>query len=229
MRKTKLSAILTTYFLFTVALTLSVFVCHKVFCLLPKNEFRAIITVIIGVPVYYLFTLLIYRIFIALFALKAGDVPVNSRQEFIQNVHVLFYTEVFNFVIMNTVLPVYYLRFFYKMLGVQLGENSYCSGTIFDGQFVTIGKNSLLGMGCILSPHLMEGNRLAYYPISIGHNVTIGARAVIYGGAKIGNQAIVASGAIVLKNTVIGENEIWGGVPARFIKKRAEEQHDSNL
>ena len=37
--------------------------------------------------------------------------------------------------------------------------------------------------------------------------------------AEIGEGAIVAAGALVLKNTVIGPGELWGGVPARFIKQ----------
>ena len=37
-------------------------------------------------------------------------------------------------------------------------------------------------------------------------------------------RAIVAAGALVLKGTQIGEYEIWGGVPAKFIKKAEPEQ-----
>jgi acetyltransferase-like isoleucine patch superfamily enzyme len=38
-------------------------------------------------------------------------------------------------------------------------------------------------------------------------------------GVKIGNGSIIAAGSVVLKKTEIGSNEIWGGVPAKFIKK----------
>ena len=69
-------------------------------------------------------------------------------------------------------------------------------------------------------PHALEGTRLGYYPIKIGDNVTIGARLIIHAGVTIENGAIVGSGAVVTKNKHIGENEIWGGVPAKFIKKR---------
>ena len=35
---------------------------------------------------------------------------------------------------------------------------------------------------------------------------------------------IVAAGALVLSNTQIGDGELWGGVPAKFIKKVDPEQ-----
>jgi carbonic anhydrase/acetyltransferase-like protein (isoleucine patch superfamily) len=43
--------------------------------------------------------------------------------------------------------------------------------------------------------------------------------ATLLDGAHVGKGAIVAAGALVLKGTQIGDYEIWGGVPAKFIKK----------
>ena len=71
--------------------------------------------------------------------------------------------------------------------------------------------------------------------VSIGHNVTIhgadidsyaliGMGSTVLDGAHIGEGAIVAAGALVLKNTQIGPYEVWGGVPAKFIKKADPEQ-----
>lgn len=66
--------------------------------------------------------------------------------------------------------------------------------------------------------------------VSIGHNVTIhgskihdyaliGMGAVVMDDAVVGEGAIVAAGSVVLARTVIGPNELWGGAPAKFIKK----------
>lgn len=65
--------------------------------------------------------------------------------------------------------------------------------------------------------------------VSIGHNVTvhactikdgalIGMGATLLDGCEIGEGAVVAAGALVLSNTKIGKGELWGGVPAKFIK-----------
>ena len=71
--------------------------------------------------------------------------------------------------------------------------------------------------------------------VTIGHNVTlhgckvksgalIGMAATILDDAEIGEGAIIAAGALVLKNTIVGNGELWGGVPAKFIKKVDPEQ-----
>ncbi len=66
--------------------------------------------------------------------------------------------------------------------------------------------------------------------VSVGHNVTIhgahihdfaliGMGSTLLDNVEVGEGAIVAAGALVLKNTKIGAYEVWGGVPAKFIKK----------
>jgi carbonic anhydrase/acetyltransferase-like protein (isoleucine patch superfamily) len=71
--------------------------------------------------------------------------------------------------------------------------------------------------------------------VSVGHNVTIhgatvkdyaliGMGATVLDHAIVGEGSIVAAGALVLKDTVIEPNTIWGGVPAKFIKKVDPEQ-----
>lgn len=66
--------------------------------------------------------------------------------------------------------------------------------------------------------------------VTIGHNVTlhgctvkscalIGMGATVLDDAVIGEGAIIAAGALVLKGTQVGDGELWGGVPAKFIKK----------
>ena len=56
--------------------------------------------------------------------------------------------------------------------------------------------------------------------IIIKDNVWIGANVVITRGVAIGNGAVVAAGAVV--TTDVPPHEIWGGVPARRIKKIGE-------
>jgi carbonic anhydrase/acetyltransferase-like protein (isoleucine patch superfamily) len=48
--------------------------------------------------------------------------------------------------------------------------------------------------------------------------------ATVLDHAVEGKGAIVAAGALVLSNTQIGDGELWGGVPAKFIKKVDPEQ-----
>ena len=43
--------------------------------------------------------------------------------------------------------------------------------------------------------------------------------ATLLDHAVIGEGAIVAAGALVLSNTIIEPHTLWGGVPAKFIKR----------
>lgn len=57
-----------------------------------------------------------------------------------------------------------------------------------------------------------------YLPISIGHDVWIGAHAIIMDGVSIGNGAVIAAGAIVTKD--VPPYAIVAGIPAKIIKYR---------
>lgn len=56
----------------------------------------------------------------------------------------------------------------------------------------------------------------------IGNDVWLGAECLIMPGIKIADGAVIAARAVVTKN--IGPYEIWGGNPARLIKKRFSDQ-----
>ena len=71
--------------------------------------------------------------------------------------------------------------------------------------------------------------------VSIGHNVTIhgahirshaliGMGSVVMDDAVVGEGAIVAAGSVVLSRTNVPPHELWGGAPAKFIKKVDPEQ-----
>jgi acetyltransferase-like isoleucine patch superfamily enzyme len=54
-------------------------------------------------------------------------------------------------------------------------------------------------------------------PVIIKRNAFIGSNCTILKGVTIGENSIVGASSVVSKN--IPNNEIWGGNPARFIKK----------
>lgn len=55
-------------------------------------------------------------------------------------------------------------------------------------------------------------------PITIGNDVYIGYNVTVLGGVTIGDGAIIAAGSLVNKD--IPSHTIYGGVPAKFIKKK---------
>lgn len=63
---------------------------------------------------------------------------------------------------------------------------------------------------------VLEG-KISSSPIVIEDDVFIGARSIIGKGVTIGAKSVVAAGSVVVKSIPAGE--IWGGNPAKFIKK----------
>lgn len=94
---------------------------------------------------------------------------------------------------------------------------------------ITIGNNVLLGVGCQIrdtdNHSLNPQDRLIGLdwknkktaPIIIKNNVFIGMNSIILKGITISENAIVGAGSVVTKD--VPSNEIWGGNPAKFIKK----------
>ena len=91
---------------------------------------------------------------------------------------------------------------------------------------VTIGKDCNLGANCkimdtdfhALNLQDRKANiNIPHKPIKIGDGVFIGTEAIICKGVTIGDESVVGAGAVVAKDIPAGE--IWGGNPAKFIRK----------
>ncbi|MCW5600945.1 acyltransferase [Nitrosomonas sp.] len=215
MRKIGINEILFFLTLLCTAIGLAIVVAKLLYKALPEGDFRGISITLIFLFFIYFFAIIIYRVFLYFMPLQIGEIGENTSEEFSYHVYLLFYLILFYPLMRSGVIPVPLMRLIYLSLGASLGRNTYSSGIILDPPLVTIGADSIIGQYALLVPHVIEGKKLAHYPIYIGNNVTIGAHAVILAGVTIGDNAIVATGAIVPKNSKIGSNEVWGGVPAR--------------
>lgn len=71
------------------------------------------------------------------------------------------------------------------------------------------------------------GHLAMVHACKIHSGALIGMNATLLDHCEIGKGAIVAAGALVLKGTKIGDHEIWGGVPAKFLKKTDSNQAES--
>lgn len=94
---------------------------------------------------------------------------------------------------------------------------------------ITIGDNVMIGGGVTIvdsdfhskdsSDWFTENDELHMpsIPVEIGNNVFLGMNSIVLKGVTIGDGAVIGAGSVVASN--IPSNEIWGGNPARFIKK----------
>ena len=218
MRKIRGAEVATFVGLFFIVLLLALGTDAILLGRLALGDFRGIVLTVAAVILLYVYAFCAYRMFLKVYPLKEGEIGHGSREEFGYHVYLLFYLILFYPILRSGAMPVPLMRLIYQILGADLGDNTYSSGILLDPPMIHIGSNSIVGQFALLVPHVIEGDKLAHYPIRIGNNVTVGAHSVVLSGVTIGDNAIVATGAVVAKGTRIAANEVWGGVPARKLQ-----------
>lgn len=220
MRKITALQIIIFFILFSTILFLGITTTALLPGQLSLGDFRGVILIIAGFIICYAYAILIFRLFLHFFPLREGEIKQNSREEFIYHIYLLFFLLIFYPIMRSGIPPLPLMRLIYLGLGAKLGDNTYSSGIILDPIFVEAGNNTLIGQYALIVPHALENEKLGHYRIRLGNNVTIGAHAVVLAGVTIEDNALVATGAVVTKGTHIAEGEIWGGVPARCLRKK---------
>lgn len=104
------------------------------------------------------------------------------------------------------------------ILGATMGPRTessfFLDPLILDPWGVKLGKNVTLGFGAVISCHLQEQDYILMDEVVIEDDVSIGAYSGVGCGAHIKRGAIVQPYSAVKPGTVIGEYEVWGGLPA---------------
>jgi acetyltransferase-like isoleucine patch superfamily enzyme len=223
MRRITPAQIAAFFALLTVSSVLALFIVWKAYPMLSATrDFAAILALFVFVVLLYGFSIAIYRLFLRVYPLPQGEIPPHSRGEAIYHIHLLFFLLLFYPLMKSNLVPVPLMRVIYVALGARLGANTYSGGILFDPIFIDIGSNTIVGQSALLIPHVIEGERLAHFPIRIGDNVTIGANAVVLADVVIGSDAVIAIGSVVTKGTRIPAGETWGGTPARRLQRSVE-------
>lgn len=143
---------------------------------------------------------------------------------------ILHIRSVLCFALMRIPIPRTWRKIFVRMGGVILtGRNYFIASDVqFDSvypQNIILHDDVHLTSGVRILTHLLDTKNPDREDIhwieghvEIGEHAFIGTDSIITGNVRIGKGAIVGAGSVVTKD--IPDYEIWGGNPARFIKKR---------
>lgn len=72
--------------------------------------------------------------------------------------------------------------------------------------FVRIGEGSMIGLGAMIAPHLIVGNKLILKNIVLGEKVQLHYNAIVTSGVEIGDHSIIGPMSAVSINSKIGKN-----------------------
>lgn len=128
-----------------------------------------------------------------------------------------------------------------------IGGDDVCSLVTVDGGSLKIGRNCQISNAAIvasvdveLGDNVFVGGGVKIYdtdfhpldsvqrieyqnentkkkPVCIGSGAFIGAHSIILKGVTIGERAVIGAGSVVTKP--VGDDEIWAGNPAKFIRR----------
>lgn len=134
---------------------------------------------------------------------------------------------------------------FCKCMGAVIGKNSvlFRRAEILNPKGLRVGVNSNIGWFCSLDARggleigsnvtiasytkIVTGShniddmsfKAKFKPVHIDDFVWIGTGVIVLQGVRIGKGAVIAAGSVVTKD--VSPYTVVGGVPAKFIKKRA--------
>lgn len=117
----------------------------------------------------------------------------------------------------------------------EIGENtSVWFGAVLRGDInkIRIGKNSNIqdnsvlhtepDNACVIGDCVSVGHNCTIHGCTIESNVIVGMGATVLSWAKIGKNSIIGAGSVVTEKTIIPENSIAVGAPAKIVKKAAK-------
>lgn len=112
-----------------------------------------------------------------------------------------------------------------RAAGIRIGQNCFIGANVYFDEMrpelIEIGSQVTITSGTRIISHFFSPTippKYYYGRVTIGSKTFIGMNSLIVNSVNIGERAIVAAGSVVTKD--IPEKEVWGGNPARLIKKR---------
>lgn len=113
------------------------------------------------------------------------------------------------------VLPSPLRGLLYSAMGARIGVGAMVCGKLVEPQLITVGRHAVIGEGALLMAHSIAHGTVCLGPIVIEQGATVGARAVVMPGCRLGTGATLAACALLPRDMHIPAGEIWGGIPAR--------------
>jgi len=107
-------------------------------------------------------------------------------------------------------------RFTLRFFGVKIGKKGICDNCWISSEFVSVGKNVIIGMNSTLLSFGIEQDKFILKKTIIENDVIIGAKCVILPGTHIKKKAKLSAHSYTNFNEILKENLIYSGHPAKL-------------
>jgi len=110
-------------------------------------------------------------------------------------------------------------RFTLKWFGVKIGKQCMCDNSWISSEFVSIGKNCIIGFASTVLSFGIEQDKLILKKIVIQDNVVLGAKCILLPGTVIENGANLSAHSYTNYDAILKSNKIYIGHPSKLIKE----------
>lgn len=85
------------------------------------------------------------------------------------------------------------------------------------------------GYPAVIGEYVTVGHSAVLHGCRIGDNTLIGIGAILLNGVSVGRNCIIGAGALVTQNTVIPDNSLVIGSPAKAVRKVTPQEAAANM
>ena len=107
-------------------------------------------------------------------------------------------------------------RFTLRFFGVKIGKKAICDNSWISSEFVSIGKNVIIGMNSTILSFAIEQDNFILKKIIVDDNVLIGAKCVLLPGTIIKQDTKLSAHSYTNHNQILEEHSIYKGHPAKL-------------
>ncbi|WP_405143720.1 amino acid adenylation domain-containing protein [Sphaerisporangium sp. NBC_01403] len=107
---------------------------------------------------------------------------------------------------------------FWRLLGVRLGRRVFDDGGYMpEKTLVTVGSDCTLAEGSLIQAHSLEDGTFKSDHIVIGEGCSVGTRALVHYGVRMGDGAVLDADSFLMKGEELAPHAHWRGNPAKQI------------
>ena len=110
-------------------------------------------------------------------------------------------------------------RFTLRFFGVKIGSNGIHDNSWISSEFVSIGKNVIIGMNSNILSFGIEQDKFILKKIIVEDDVLIGAKCVLLPGTHIKRNVKLSAHSYTKFDQILQENSIYLGHPAKLREK----------